>query len=68
MKIDPGKLTDTEKLKYELEKEKELRKRLELELEILKKKEAVEKALYTQNYVKKLNTLRSTSSKKKDTL
>ena len=67
-KIDPGKLTDTEKLKYELEKEKELRKRLELELEILKKKEAVEKALYTQNYVKKLNTLRSTSSKKKDTL
>lgn len=67
-KIDPGKLTDTEKLKYELEKEKELRKRLELELEILKKKEAVEKELYTQNYVKKLNTLRSTSSKKKDTL
>lgn len=66
-KIDPGKLTDTEKLKYELEKEKELRKRLELELEILKKKEAVEKELYTQNYVKKLNTLRSTSSKKKDT-
>lgn len=67
-KIDPGKLTDTEKLKYELEKEKELRKRLELELEILKKKEAVEKELYTQNYVKKLNTLLSTSSKKKDTL
>lgn len=66
--IDTTKLTDTEKLKYELEKEKELRKRLELELEILKKKEAVEKALYTQNYVKKLNTLRSTSSKKKDTL
>lgn len=67
-KINLGKLTDTEKLKYELEKEKELRKRLELELEILKKKEAVEKELYTQNYVKKLNTLRSTSSKKKDTL
>lgn len=66
-KINLGKLTDTEKLKYELEKEKELRKRLELELEILKKKEAVEKELYTQNYVKKLNTLLSTSSKKKDT-
>lgn len=66
--IDKSKLTDTEKLKYELEKEKELRKRLELELEILKKKEAVEKELYTQNYVKKLNTLLSTSSKKKDTL
>lgn len=66
-KIDPGKLTDTEKLKLELEKEKELRKRLELELEILKKKEAVEKELYTQNYVKKLNTLLSTSLKKKDT-
>ncbi len=65
--IDTTKLTDTEKLKLELEKEKELRKRLELELEILKKKEAVEKELYTQNYVKKLNTLLSTSSKKKDT-
>ena len=65
--IDTTKLTDTEKLKYELEKEKEIRKRLELELEILKKKEAVEKELYTQNYVKKLNTLLSTSSKKKDT-
>ena len=66
--IDTTKLTDTEKLKLELEKEKELRKRLELELEILKKKEAVEKELYTQNYVKKLNTLLSTSSRKKDTL
>lgn len=66
--IDTAKLTDTEKLKLELEKEKEIRKRLELELEILKKKEAVEKELYTQNYVKKLNTLLSTSSKKKDTL
>ena len=65
--IDKSKLTDTEKLKYELEKEKEIRKRLELELEILKKKEAVEKDLYTQNYVKKLNTLLSTSLKKKDT-
>lgn len=65
--IDTAKLTDTEKLKLELEKEKEIRKRLELELEILKKKEAVEKELYTQNYVKKLNTLLSTSLKKKDT-
>lgn len=65
--IDTAKLTDTEKLKLELEKEKELRKRLELELKILKKKEAVEKELYTQNYVKKLNTLLSTSLKKKDT-
>ena len=64
--IDESKLTDTEKLKLELEKEKEIRKRLELELEVLKKKEAMEKQLYTQNYVKKLSTLRSTSSKKKD--
>ena len=65
--IDESKLTDTEKLKLELEKEREIRKRLELELEVLKKKEAMEKQLYTQNYVKKLSTLRSTSSKKKDT-
>lgn len=65
--IDESKLTDTEKLKHELEKEKEIRKRLELELEILKKKEAVEKQLYTQNYAKKLSILLSTSSKKKDT-
>ena len=65
--IDESKLTDTEKLKLELEKEKEIRKRLELEREVLKKKEAMEKQLYTQNYVKKLSILRSTSSKKKDT-
>lgn len=65
--IDKSKLTDTEKLKLELEQEREIRKRLELELEILKKKEAVEKQLYTQNYVKKLSILQSTSSRKKDT-
>ena len=56
--IDESKLTEVEKLKFELEKEKTLRKRREFELEVLKKKEEFEQQLLSQKLGKKQNTKR----------